>query len=69
MCFHTGMPRRAAPSLQASSSAARPGTADPHAAAVQIAFTRQAAAFEDSAVNRVMTTDSQWLFERLARGR
>jgi SAM-dependent methyltransferase len=32
---------------------------------VERAFTRQAAAFEDPSLNRLFTTDSEWLFERL----
>lgn len=39
-----------------------------HARTVEEAFTRQAAAFEDSRVNRVFTTDAEWLFERLELG-
>jgi SAM-dependent methyltransferase len=36
-----------------------------HARSVEEAFTRQAAAFEDARVNRVFTTDVEWLFDRL----
>lgn len=36
-----------------------------HARAVEEAFTRQAAAFEDARVNRAFTTDAEWLFDRL----
>jgi SAM-dependent methyltransferase len=32
---------------------------------VERSFTRQAAAFEDPRLNRLFTTDSEWLFERL----
>ena len=39
--------------------------ADPHAEAVAKAFSQQAAAFEDPRFNRLFTTDSEWLFERL----
>jgi ubiquinone/menaquinone biosynthesis C-methylase UbiE len=39
---------------------------DRHADAVGKAFTQQAAAFEDAHFNRLFTTDSEWLFERLA---
>jgi ubiquinone/menaquinone biosynthesis C-methylase UbiE len=38
---------------------------DDHSQAVERAFTRQAAAFEDPRFNRLFTTDSEWLFERL----
>jgi ubiquinone/menaquinone biosynthesis C-methylase UbiE len=38
---------------------------DDHSQAVERAFTQQAAAFEDPRFNRVFTTDSEWLFERL----
>lgn len=41
---------------------------DPHAAAVDRAFTQQAAAFEDPRLNRIFTADSEWLFERLEVG-
>ena len=41
------------------------GMGDPHAEAVDRAFTQQAAAFEDPQLNRLFTTDSEWLFERL----
>lgn len=44
------------------------GTDREHAAAVDRAFTRQAAAFEDPRLNRIFTTDSEWLFERLEVG-
>lgn len=37
-----------------------------HAERVRDAFTAQAAAFEDPRLNRVLTSDSEWLFERLA---
>jgi SAM-dependent methyltransferase len=36
-----------------------------HERAVTDAFTQQAAAFEDPRLNRLFTTDSEWLFERL----
>ena len=36
-----------------------------HEERVERAFTQQAAAFEDPRFNRLFTTDSQWLFERL----
>jgi ubiquinone/menaquinone biosynthesis C-methylase UbiE len=36
-----------------------------HSKAVEEAFTQQAAAFEDPHYNRLFTTDSDWLFERL----
>jgi SAM-dependent methyltransferase len=39
---------------------------DGHADRVERAFSRQAAAFEDPRFNRLFTTDSEWLFERLA---
>ena len=39
--------------------------ADSHSEAVARAFTHQAAAFEDPRLNRLFTTDSEWLFERL----
>jgi ubiquinone/menaquinone biosynthesis C-methylase UbiE len=39
--------------------------ADPHAEAVAKAFSQQAEAFEDPRFNRLFTTDSEWLFERL----
>ena len=39
--------------------------ADSHSDAVTKAFTQQAAAFEDPRFNRLFTTDSGWLFERL----
>jgi ubiquinone/menaquinone biosynthesis C-methylase UbiE len=38
---------------------------DGHSDAVVRAFTQQAAAFEDPEFNRLFTTDSEWLFERL----
>jgi ubiquinone/menaquinone biosynthesis C-methylase UbiE len=38
-----------------------------HAEEVERAFTTQADAFEDSARNRVFTTDSTWAFDRLPR--
>jgi ubiquinone/menaquinone biosynthesis C-methylase UbiE len=38
---------------------------DGHSEAVVRAFTQQAAAFEDPEFNRLFTTDSEWLFERL----
>jgi SAM-dependent methyltransferase len=38
---------------------------DDHDRTVEEAFTRQAAAFEDPRANRLFTTDSDWLFERL----
>jgi SAM-dependent methyltransferase len=37
-----------------------------HADRVEQAFTQQASAFEDPRFNRLFTTDSEWLFERLA---
>jgi ubiquinone/menaquinone biosynthesis C-methylase UbiE len=50
-------------------SRARSGTKLPvmgeHSKAVEDAFTQQAAAFEDPRYNRLFTTDSDWLFERL----
>jgi ubiquinone/menaquinone biosynthesis C-methylase UbiE len=36
-----------------------------HSEAIERAFTQQAAAFEDPQYNRLFTTDSEWLFERL----
>jgi ubiquinone/menaquinone biosynthesis C-methylase UbiE len=36
-----------------------------HSKAVEEAFTQQAAAFEDPNYNRLFTTESEWLFERL----
>lgn len=39
---------------------------DTHAERVRDAFTTQAAAFEDSRVNRLFTLDATWLFERLS---
>ena len=36
-----------------------------HSRAVERAFTQQAAAFEDPRLNRLFTTDSEWVFERL----
>jgi ubiquinone/menaquinone biosynthesis C-methylase UbiE len=36
-----------------------------HAKIVEDAFTRQAAAFEDTRRNRVFTTDAEWLFDRV----
>jgi ubiquinone/menaquinone biosynthesis C-methylase UbiE len=36
-----------------------------HAQRIEQAFTHQAAAFEDPARNRIFTTGSQWVFERL----
>jgi ubiquinone/menaquinone biosynthesis C-methylase UbiE len=36
-----------------------------HQEAVERAFTQQAAAFEDPQYNRLFTTDSEWLFDRL----
>jgi ubiquinone/menaquinone biosynthesis C-methylase UbiE len=39
--------------------------AEGHSEAVVRAFTQQAAAFEDPEFNRLFTTDSEWLFERL----
>jgi SAM-dependent methyltransferase len=36
-----------------------------HSDAVERAFTQQAAAFEDPRFNRLFTTDSEWLFDRL----
>lgn len=39
--------------------------ADAHSKAVEKAFTHQAAAFEDPEFNRLFTTDSEWLFDRL----
>ncbi len=38
---------------------------DPHADEIRKAFTLQAAAFEDPLLNRYLTTDSEWVFERL----
>jgi ubiquinone/menaquinone biosynthesis C-methylase UbiE len=40
-------------------------TGDRHAETISKAFTQQAAAFEDPRLNRLFTTDSEWLFERL----
>jgi ubiquinone/menaquinone biosynthesis C-methylase UbiE len=40
--------------------------AEGHSQAVERAFTQQAAAFEDPEFNRLFTTDSEWLFDRLA---
>ena len=39
--------------------------ADAHSKAVEQAFTHQATAFEDPEFNRLFTTDSEWLFDRL----
>jgi ubiquinone/menaquinone biosynthesis C-methylase UbiE len=39
--------------------------AEAHSKAVARAFTQQAPAFEDPEFNRLFTTDSEWLFERL----
>ena len=36
-----------------------------HSEAIERAFTAQADAFEDPAYNRLFTTDSEWLFDRL----
>ncbi len=36
-----------------------------HEQAIEQAFSRQAAAFEDTRGNRAFTTDAEWLFERL----
>jgi ubiquinone/menaquinone biosynthesis C-methylase UbiE len=36
-----------------------------HAQAIEASFSRQAEAFEDSRFNRVLTTDAEWIFERL----
>jgi hypothetical protein len=36
-----------------------------HSAAVERAFSQQAAAFEDRRFNKVFTNDVAWLFERL----
>ena len=36
-----------------------------HSEALERAFAQQAAAFEDPRFNRLFTTDSEWLFERL----
>jgi ubiquinone/menaquinone biosynthesis C-methylase UbiE len=36
-----------------------------HSEAIERAFTQQAEAFEDPQYNRLFTTDSEWLFERL----
>jgi ubiquinone/menaquinone biosynthesis C-methylase UbiE len=36
-----------------------------HSEAIERAFTQQAAAFEDPNYNRLFTTDSEWLFDRL----
>src|SRR3990170_1804649 len=36
-----------------------------HSEAIERAFTQQAEAFEDPHYNRLFTTDSDWLFERL----
>ena len=43
------------------------GTGD-HAARIARAFTEQAAAFEDPAVNRPFTTDAAWIAEHVAVG-
>ena len=39
-----------------------------HAEEIERAFSQQAAAFEDPRRNRIFTTDSEWLFERLPLG-
>ena len=39
--------------------------AEQHSEAIQTAFTQQAEAFEDPQYNRLFTTDSEWLFDRL----
>ena len=39
-----------------------------HAEEIERAFSQQAAAFEDPRQNRIFTTDSEWLFERLPLG-
>ena len=39
-----------------------------HAAAIERAFSQQAAAFEDRRFNRIFTDDVDWLFERLELG-
>jgi SAM-dependent methyltransferase len=39
-----------------------------HADRIEQAFTQQAPAFEDPRFNRLFTTDSEWLFERLPLG-
>lgn len=44
-----------------------PDEPDSHGERIRRAFTDQAAAFEDRRFNRVFTTDSAWLFERVAR--
>ena len=36
-----------------------------HSEAIERAFTQQAEAFEDPSYNRLFTTDSEWLFDRL----
>jgi ubiquinone/menaquinone biosynthesis C-methylase UbiE len=41
------------------------GVTGRHADRVEQAFTQQARAFEDPRYNRLFTTDSEWLFERL----
>jgi ubiquinone/menaquinone biosynthesis C-methylase UbiE len=46
---------------------AAPDESEQHSARVRRAFTEQAAAFEDRRVNRVFSTDSEWLFRRLPR--
>lgn len=38
---------------------------DPHADAVRSAFAQQAAGFEDHRLNRVFTSDADWMFARL----
>jgi ubiquinone/menaquinone biosynthesis C-methylase UbiE len=43
-------------------------TADAHRQRIERAFTNQAAAFEDARLNRVLTAEAEWLFERLERG-
>jgi len=44
------------------------GVPERHADRIEQAFTQQAGAFEDPRFNRLFTTDSEWLFERLALG-
>ncbi len=45
-----------------------PALTDTHRQRTERAFTEQAAAFEDSRLNRVFTADAAWLLERVARG-
>jgi SAM-dependent methyltransferase len=44
------------------------GVSEQHADRIEQAFTQQAGAFEDPRFNRLFTTDSEWLFERLPLG-